>query len=376
VSNLYAANTLSRFWGAESHVAEEIWLDAARESASLLPDGAPAFELAGWPGLAEHVLGEGQFGVDHFQLSRSRRLYYQLRPLVPRGVMAAVRRAGQRPAARSFRLGWPIEDRFVRFLYAVRDRVADSQPMRPFWPADARFAFVLSHDVERAAGQGFVRRVADLDERYGFRSAFNFVPEDYTVDRALVTELHERGFEVGIHGLKHDGKLFASEAAFGDAVARIARHACALGAVGFRSPATLRNPVWMQLLDIEYDSSFFDTDPYEVMPGGTMSIWPFLCGRFVELPYTLAQDHTLVNVLGEHTPRLWIQKVDFIARWGGMALLNAHPDYLLSDGVWRVYEQFLQHMHTLRERSAYWHALPRDVARWWRTRAYAACPAN
>ena len=32
----------------------------------------------------------------------------------------------------------------------------------------------------------------------------------------------------------------------------------------------------MQALEIEYDLSFFDTDPCEPIPGGTMSIWPFL----------------------------------------------------------------------------------------------------
>jgi len=281
------------------------------------------------------------------------------------------RRVSQRGGAQTFPLRWPIEDRFVRFLYAVRDRAIDGQATRPFWPAGAPFAFVLTHDVERADGQDFVDTVAHLDERYGFRSSFNFVPDDYAVDRGLVRSLDERGFEVGLHGLKHDGKLFFSHDGFLHAAPRIAERARELGAVGFRSPATHRNPEWMQALEVEYDSSFFDTDPYEVMPGGTMSIWPFFCGHFVELPYTLAQDNTLVTVLGEQTPRLWLDKVEFLARWGGMALLNAHPDYLRDATCWRIYEQFLDHMATLREQTPYWHALPRDVARWWRSRADA-----
>ena len=140
----------------------------------------------------------------------------------------------------------------------------------------------------------------------------------------------------------------------------------------------------MQDLDIEYDASFFDTDPFETMPGGTMSIWPFFCGRFVELPYTLEQDHTLLVVLVQRTPRVWLDKVDFIARWGGMALLNVHPDYMRDPAHLGVYEEFLQQMaetmtrkrHRGTEESALdapscWHALPRDVARWWRTRAEA-----
>jgi len=339
-------------------------------AAECLPGSREVLDHAGWDGLAEHILGEGQFGPEHFRLSRARWLYYQLRPFIPRRATALARRAGQHASAESFPLGWPIEDRFVRFLYAAHER-SGATTSRPFWPAGAPFAFVLTHDVERADGQAFVDNVARLDEQYGFRSSFNFVPDDYAVDQGLARDLQARGFEVGIHGLKHDGKLFDSRKGFEQAARRIALHARALGAVGFRSPATHRNPRWMQDLDVEYDSSFFDTDPYEVMPGGTMSIWPFFCGHFVELPYTLAQDHTLVTVLGEETPRLWLEKLEFIAHWGGMALVNVHPDYLRSAVHWRVYEQFLQHMHSLRQRSAYWHALPCEVARWWRTRADA-----
>jgi len=370
VANLYAANTLARFWGTGQQVADETWLAAARSAAERLPSGCEVLDRAGWNGLVEHILGEGQFGPGHFRLSRAHRLYYQLRPFIPRRATTLARRAGQRTSAKSFPLAWPIEDRFVRFLYAVGER-SGASTTRPFWPDSSPFAFVLTHDVERADGQAFVATVARLDEQYGFRSSFNFVPDDYSVDPELARDLQARGFEVGIHGLKHDGKLFSSRGGFERAAKRIAQHARALGAVGFRSPATHRNPCWMQDLEVEYDASFFDTDPFEVMPGGTMSIWPFFCGHFVELPYTLAQDHTLVTVLGEQTPRLWLDKLKFIAQWGGMALVNVHPDYLRSAVHWHVYEQFLQHMHALRERRSYWHALPREVARWWRTRADA-----
>jgi hypothetical protein len=78
------------------------------------------------------------------------------------------------------------------------------------------------------------------------------------------------------------------------------------------------------------------------MPGGTMSIWPFFIGRFVELPYTLAQDHTLMVILGEQTPRLWIEKVNFIEQYHGMVLLNTHPDYLCQPSHLAIYREFLQ----------------------------------
>jgi hypothetical protein len=324
-----------------------------------------------------HVLGEGQFGPAHWQLSRLKRLYYHLRPFLPGQVRPVLRFLSRSWRQSVFPLGWPVEDCYVRFLYVALEAVQRRCPgvqSSPFWPFGARFAFVLTHDVESAIGQSFVRTLAAVDERYGFRSSFNFVPEGYPVDQDLLAELRTRGFEIGVHGLKHDGKLFSSRAEFERRAAAINGYLREWGAVGFRAPFTHRNPEWMQSLEIEYDLSFFDTDPHETIPGGTMSIWPFLCGRFVELPYTLVQDHALFESADQGAAQLWLDKVDFIARWGGMALVNAHPDYLREPAHLAVYEEFLRQMAERQQRpasgsaSAFWHALPRDAARWWRAR--------
>src|SRR5258708_14953170 len=100
-----------------------------------------------------------------------------------------------------------------------------------------------------------------------------------------------------------------------------------------------------------------------------MCIWPFQLGKFIELPYTLAQDYTVAEVLGESQPRLWLEKVEFIRAHGGMALLNAHPDYLRTPQTWRMYSDFLSAMAT---RADFHHALPRELARWWREPGAAA----
>jgi len=147
----------------------------------------------------------------------------------------------------------------------------------------------------------------------------------------------------------------------------INRYLKQFGAGGFRSPLTHRHPEWMQSLEIEYDLSFFDTDPFEPIAGGTQSIWPFEIGHFIELPYTLVQDYTLTAVLRQDDPSIWLQKVEFLRQYHGMALLNTHPDYLLEEKTLDIYLQFLQEM---KKRQDYWHALPRDVARWWRNRTH------
>jgi len=122
-----------------------------------------------------------------------------------------------------------------------------------------------------------------------------------------------------------------------------------------------RNLAWLQELNIEYDASCFDIDPYQPMPGGVGCIWPFIAGRFVELPYTLPQDHTLMITLGEQDDSIWRRKLAYLRQRAGMALLITHPDYLDTPARLNIYRSFLEHV---RETGGYWHALPREAAAW------------
>jgi hypothetical protein len=279
---------------------------------------------------------------------------------------------------KDFPLNWPIEDRYAQFQWEVIRQILiitgqSSLSFQPFWPDGKRFAFVLTHDIESAVGQTFVRAIADIEEGLGFRSSFNFVPESYPLDYNLMDDLRNRGFEIGVHGLMHDGKLFNSYDIFLKRVERINDYLIDFDAVGFRTPLMHRNPEWLQALNIEYDLSFFDTDPFEPIPGGCMSIWPFFVGRFVELPYTLVQDSTLHHTLGENTPRIWLDKVNFIEKFHGMALLNTHPDYLKKPILLKTYVDFLK---ALKQKDNYWHVLPREIAQWWRNRSKPSTENN
>ncbi len=372
LTDLYAANTPDSFWKLliEPCVSQAEWIDAMRAAASILPQNNGTTKLES-NNLISGVLGEVVFGPGRWQLSLGKRLYYEVKPMMPRHLSILLRQRYRQQQETRFALGWPIEDRYVRFQFycvahVLRQRGLDAAPFVNFWPDGHRFALVLTHDIETEQGQTFVETVADLEERMGFRSVFNFVPERYPIDHGLLSALRQRGFEIGVHGLKHDGKLFSSRQVFEQKAAKINQYLEDWEAIGFRAPYMHRNPAWLQALNLEYDLSFFDTDPYEPMPGGTMSIWPFLLGSFVELPYTLAQDHTLMVILGADTPRLWLDKVNFIERWQGMTLVNTHPDYLQKPENLAIYEAFLRAM---KERKNYWHALPHTVARWWRERA-------
>jgi hypothetical protein len=93
-----------------------------------------------------------------------------------------------------------------------------------------------------------------LEERHGYRSSWNFVPRRYDIADAVVRDLQAGGFEVGVHGLYHDGKDFANERLFARRLVEVHEYATRWGAVGFRSPALHRVWDWMPQLQFVYDS--------------------------------------------------------------------------------------------------------------------------
>lgn len=325
------------------------------------------------------------------------RIYYRVKPFIPQSLRTAVRR---------------------RIASRLRGTVADVWPIMPGserppqgwpgWPGGKKFALVLTHDVESAAGLGKCRELMELEIGFGVRSSFNFIPEArYKVPSDLREELTRNGFEVGIHDLRHDGRLFASRESFSRNATRINSHLREWRAAGFRSGFMLHKLDWLHQLDIQYDASTFDTDPFEPQPEGRHTIFPFWVpaptaqladgrwqmadGRlqesspssdlrpptsgasrsgYVELPYTLPQDSTLFLLLGEKTANIWQRKLDWIAGHGGMALFITHPDYMDFSGKpgkkagqypAELYRSLLEHVRS-QYRGQYWQPLAREMA--------------
>lgn len=320
--------------------------------------------------------------------------------MIPRRVQIALRRRIARYKRSKYADVWPIDPR------------AGKEPENwRGWPDGKKFALVLSHDVDTAKGYKNVLKLAELEEDLGFRSTFNFVPERYgKISLGLLDELRRRGFAVGVHGLKHDGKLFSSKEVFRQRAPRINEYLEQWGTRGFTTPSMIRNHEWMHELNIDYCVSTFDTDPFEPQSDGVATIFPFLVYRnsdqhgsspssfpasqlpscvasqpssfqaselpsfFVELPYTLPQDFTLFVILGENGIDIWKQKLDWIASNGGMALLNSHPDYMnltgdrcgLEEYPVEYYADLLVHIKD-KYRNQYWHARADEIAFWWKT---------
>src|SRR5206468_6262165 len=92
----------------------------------------------------------------------------------------------------------------------------------------------------------------DLELERGWRSAWNFVPRRYEVDDRLVRSLLLDGFEVGVHGLYHDGRDLERELLQERAPAMRAAGA-RWHARGFRSPAARRDAEVIPNLGFDHD---------------------------------------------------------------------------------------------------------------------------
>lgn len=305
--------------------------------------------------------------------------YYSIKPWMSPGLRLSMRRWHARRTRRQVGGVWPIQPG------------SDTPPLNwTGWPHGKKFAFVLTHDVEGPLGLSRCAQVMELESRLGFRSSFNLIPEGpYEVTEEIRKCVRQNGFELGVHDLNHDGRLYKSRSSFVKKAQRINDYLREWNAVGFRSGFMLHNLEWAHDLNIVYDSSTFDTDPFEPQPDGIGTIFPFWVPRvnlgdhvagaptragYVELPYTLVQDSTLFLVLGERRPDIWFKKLDWLAERGGMALVNIHPDYVAVNGTrcspWefpvKFYEQFLEY---IRERysGAYWQVTAAELASWYQS---------
>ena len=294
------------------------------------------------------------------------KLYYTVKPFIPRRVQLILRRLWIHAMLPSYRNVWPI-----------CQNAGKTPKDWSGWPESRRFALVLTHDVDTARGHDRCKRLVEIEQKLGFKSSVYFVPERYSVSPDLREYLTSNGFEVGVHGLNHDGKLYKSKEVFMKRAVQINQYLKEWNCSGFRSPAMHYNLDWIGNLDIEYDASTFDTDPFEPQPKGMETIFPFLVPAkgmrksYVELPYTMPQDSTLFIMMKEKGIEIWKEKLDWIAERGGMVMLTTHPDYVAFDGKptfdtypAQYYKQFLNYVKS-RYEGQYWHVLSCDMAKFW-----------
>ena len=86
------------------------------------------------------------------------RLYYRIKPLIPRRLQIEMRRIIVRRKRARYADVWPIDQ-----------KAAKPPEGWAGWPEGKKFALVLTHDVDTARGQERCRQLMELEERLGLR---------------------------------------------------------------------------------------------------------------------------------------------------------------------------------------------------------------
>jgi len=305
----------------------------------------------------------------------ARAAYYLVRPLMP----VAVRRHLQKTHLRGWEQirfpRWPVDltvETLMQTAMALKlkARQATEVPFVWFWPDGARAAAIVTHDVEQKAGRDFCGALMDIDESCGFKASFQLVPEQrYDVSEALRETIRARGFEVNVHDLNHDGRLFVHEHEFLARAQRINRYAREYRSRGFRAGAMYRRQDWYGALEFSYDMSVPNVAHLEPQRGGCCTVMPYFVGNIVELPLTTIQDYSLFNIIGDYSIARWQEQIEMLVAGNGLITVLSHPDYLIDRRAREIYRQFLAHLRDIARRDRVWCGLPGDVDLWWRSRS-------
>jgi hypothetical protein len=325
--------------------------------------------------VADLLRRERYVGFQEPHLKQLRGTYYALRKLMP----VAVRRFLQRLYFRDWRERefphWPVDpsvDALFRAVLAaaLKSGEVDKVPFVWFWPEGRASCAIMTHDVEMPDGLDFCPHLMDMDESAGIRSSFQIVPEQrYPVPPSLLAVMRSRGFEINVHDLNHDGRLFADQAEFRCRAEKINQYARQFGSKGFRAGIMYRNQDWFEAFDFEYDMSVPNVGHLEAQFGGCCTVMPYFVGNIVELPLTTTQDYSLFTVLREYSIDLWKTEIELIRKQHGLMSFCCHPDYLVEPRARQVYEQLLSFIRHLGTDENVWLALPREVNDWWRARS-------
>lgn len=303
-----------------------------------------------------------------------RQLYYLARPLMSVDMRKHLQRIYLRDWEQIPFPRWPVDSTVENTLeqlliLSMKCRNQTRVPFIWFWPDAALSCATVTHDVEAAAGWDFCSQLMDMDDSFGIKSAFQVVPEDrYPISQERLNAIRDRGFELNVHDLNHDGNLLTDHDEFLRRAEKINSHAKTFGALGFRSAVLYRNIDWYDALDFSYDLSVPNVAHLDPQRGGCCTVFPFFNGKMLELPVTMAQDYSIFNILKDLSTRLWKQQISLIRQKHGLMQMIVHPDYILGTAERRVYAELLAYLSELRANEQTWIALPAEVAAWWRLR--------
>jgi len=303
------------------------------------------------------------------------KVYYFIRPILP----VRIRRHLQKLRLRGWEdlqfPRWPVDcsvdNLFEKLLsLSLQSNKVERIPFIWFWPEGASSAAIMTHDVETDLGRDFCTTLMDVNDRFGIKASFQVVPEKrYTVSPQFLSSIRDRGFEVAVHDLNHDGHLYKNREQFRDRAAKINSYGKEFRSEGFRAGVLYRKQLWFDDLEFSYDMSVPNVAHLDPQRGGCCTVMPYFVGRMLEIPVTMTQDYTLFHILNDYSIELWKRQIELIMEQHGLISFIVHPDYIVESRERSVYETLLAHLVRLKQEKNLWITTPGEVNRWWRQRS-------
>jgi hypothetical protein len=303
------------------------------------------------------------------------KLYYFLRPALPVAVRSHLQRFHLKGREKPIFPRWPVEssvDDLLEqlLLLSLKANGVERIPFIWFWPGGASSCANITHDVETTLGRDFCGTLMDIDDSFGIKASFQIIPEKrYGVSREFLSSIRERGFEVVVHDLNHDGHLYRDRKRFLERAAKINSYGKEYGADGFRAGILYRKQLWYDALKFSYDMSVPNVARWDPQRGGCCTVMPYFLGEILELPVTTIQDYTLFHILDDYSIDIWKSQIEIIMEKHGLMSFVVHPDYIIQPREQDIFKALLGHLVRLREEKGVWITTPGEVNRWWRQRA-------
>jgi len=318
---------------------------------------------------------KGRHGVWNVWNRSLKNVYYLLRPLMSVNVRKHLQRAHLRGWQTLPFPRWPVdttvEDLCDQLLFlSMKAKGIEKVPFIWFWPGGAQSAMAMTHDVETEQGISFCSELMDIDDSFGLKASIQLVPEGrYKVSANFIQGIHDRGFEVNLQDLNHDGRLFDNHRQFLRRAERINEYVSSYQTDGFRAAVLYRNLEWIGALDISFDMSVPNVAHLDPQRGGCCTVMPYFVGDILEIPVTTTQDYVLFHLLNDYSLDLWKAQIELILNRNGLATFIVHPDYLGKKRAAALYRALLSYLRCLGQEKKIWFCLPGDINHWWRARS-------
>jgi hypothetical protein len=304
-----------------------------------------------------------------------RSAYYFVRPLMPVSVRRHVQRAHLEGWQNISFPRWPVDTTVENLceqllILSMRAKGIARMPFVWFWPHGAQSCVAMTHDVETKSGRDFCAELMDIDDYFGIKASVHLVPEGrYEVDAPFIQRIRDRGFEVNIQDLNHDGHLFNEREEFLRRAKKINRYGIAYKAKGFRSAVLYRNLDWYDALEFSFDTSVPNVAHLDPQRGGCCTVMPYFIGNMLEIPVTTTQDYMLFHLLNDYSLDLWKTQTQLIAEKNGLVSFIVHPDYVIEAKAQGVYRDLLTFLRQFGLEKRIWFAVSGEIDHWCRARS-------